>query len=126
MHDGTLDAVEYLPAPHSVHVVAPVPAPVFVTEPAAQSAHDTTFEAIEYLPAAHAVHALAPTLMPVSVIDPAWHDKQIELPLSCWYCPVAHASHLGALITDEDWPAGHALQLFVELSAYVPGKQFEQ
>ena len=71
VHDDTLDAVEYLPAPHSVHVEAPVPAPVFVIEPAAHSVHDATFEAIEYLPAAHAVHAFAPTLMPVSVIDPA-------------------------------------------------------
>ena len=36
MQDVTLDAVEYLPAVHAVHVVAPVPAPVLVIFPAAQ------------------------------------------------------------------------------------------
>ena len=72
----TFDAVEYLPTAHAVQVVAPVPVPVFVIEPAAQSEHDATFDAIEYLPAAHAVHAVAPADEFVSVIEPATHTLQ--------------------------------------------------
>ena len=34
MHDATFDAVEYLPAPHAVHAVAPDSAPLSVIEPA--------------------------------------------------------------------------------------------
>jgi len=82
VHDVTFDAVEYLPAPHSVHVLAPVLLPLFVTEPAAQSVHDATFEAVEYLPATHGVHASAPVLVPASVIDPATHSEQYDLPPS--------------------------------------------
>jgi len=36
VQDETLDAVEYLPAVHAVHVVAPVPGPVLVMDPGAQ------------------------------------------------------------------------------------------
>ena len=71
MHDAAAEVVEYLPAAHSVHVEAPVPVPVFVTEPAVHSVHDATFEAAEYLPVTHGVHVFAPTLVPVSVIEPA-------------------------------------------------------
>ena len=71
MHAETLDAVEYLPAAHSTHVVAPASAPVFVTDPAAHSMHELTSDAVEYLPASHAVHELAPAADPASVIDPA-------------------------------------------------------
>ena len=39
VHDPTFDAVEYLPASHSVHAVAPAAVPVFVFEPAAQAIH---------------------------------------------------------------------------------------
>ena len=80
---ATFDAVEYLPTAHSVHVVAPVPVPVLVIEPAAQSVHDVAmFELIEYLPAMHAVHVFAPALVPLSVIDPAAHSEQYDLPPS--------------------------------------------
>ena len=34
-HDATLEDNEYKPGAQRAHVVAPVPAPVFVTEPAA-------------------------------------------------------------------------------------------
>ena len=71
VHDAAAEVVEYLPAPHSLHVVAPTPVPVFVIEPAAQSVQDATFEAVEYLPATHAVHAIAPARVPAFVIDPA-------------------------------------------------------
>ena len=33
MHDVTFDVVEYLPAAHGVHFVAPTEEPVFVIEP---------------------------------------------------------------------------------------------
>ena len=82
MHSTTFDSVEYFPAPHFVHVVAPVPVPVFVIEPAAQSVHEATLELVEYLPALHGVHAFAPVLVPVSVIDPAAHSEQYDLPLA--------------------------------------------
>ena len=82
MHDGTVDAVEYLPAAHSVHELAPALAPVFVMDPALQSVHDATFDAVEYLPAPHALHAVAPVAAPVLVIEPATHSEQNDLPLS--------------------------------------------
>ena len=80
MHWATFDAVEYLPAPHSVHVVAPVLVPVFVIEPAAQSAHDGTVEAVEYLPAGHAVQLVALALVPVFVTDPGARSVLYDLP----------------------------------------------
>ena len=42
-----LDAVEYFPTAHNVHVVAPVPAPLSVIEPAAQAVQISTFDAVE-------------------------------------------------------------------------------
>ena len=82
MHDIAADITEYLPAPHSVHELAPALVPVFVIEPALQSVHAATFDAVEYLPAAHAAHAVAPAAEPVSVIEPAWHGAQNDLPPS--------------------------------------------
>ena len=82
MHDIAADITEYLPAPHSVHELAPALVPVFVIEPAPQSVHAATFDAVEYLPAAHAAHAVAPAAEPVSVIEPAWHGAQNDLPPS--------------------------------------------
>ena len=76
MHDATSEVVEYLPAPHSVQMLAPAFVPVFVIEPAAHSVHNATFEVSEYLPATHGVQALAPALVPVSVIEPAAHSEQ--------------------------------------------------
>ena len=60
-----------MPAAHAVHATAPVPVPVFVMEPAAQSIHDAAFEAVEYFAASHAVHVVAPVAVPVFVIEPA-------------------------------------------------------
>ena len=71
MHDVAADITEYLPAPHSVHELAPALVPAFVIEPALQSVHAATFDAVEYLPATHAVHAFAPAAGPVFVIEPA-------------------------------------------------------
>ena len=68
VHDATVDAVEYLPAAHASHFVAPADRPVLVIEPAAhpeqydlppsdwycpapQSMHDAMFDAVAYLPA---------------------------------------------------------------------------
>ena len=42
-----LDAVEYFPTAHNVHVVAPVPAPLSVIDPAAQAVHCATSDAVE-------------------------------------------------------------------------------
>ena len=47
LQTATLDCVEYLPAAHAVHVVAPVSGPVFVTEPAAHTLHDESLESAE-------------------------------------------------------------------------------
>jgi hypothetical protein len=48
MHDvARCDAIEYFPTAHSVHVVAPVPAPLSVIEPAAQAVHCATSDAVE-------------------------------------------------------------------------------
>ena len=47
VHDASVDAVEYLPTAHAVHVVAPAFLPVLVTEPAAQILHAPTFDAVE-------------------------------------------------------------------------------
>ena len=82
VHDATFEATEYLPAPHSVHELAPALVPVFVIEPAPQSEHDAASDAVEYLPAAHAAHAVAPAAEPVSVIEPAAHSEQNDLPCS--------------------------------------------
>jgi hypothetical protein len=76
VHAATLDAIEYFPATHSVHSVAPGLVPLSVIEPAPHGVHDATFDALEYVPAAHAVHKLAPAVTPVSVHDPAKHTLQ--------------------------------------------------
>ena len=76
VHADTFDAVEYLPTPHAVHVVAPAFVPVFVIEPAAHTMHAATPDAVEYSPAAHAMHELAPAAVPLLVIEPATHTLQ--------------------------------------------------
>ena len=82
VHVSTFDAVEYMPAAHAAHELAPGREPLFVIEPAAQSMHDAMFDAVEYLPATHAVQFVAPADKPVSVIDPAAHSEQYDLPPS--------------------------------------------
>ena len=76
MHVDMLDAVEYLPTPHGMHVVAPPLLPVSVIDPAAHLVHEATFDAVEYSPAGHSAHELAPTAAPVPVIEPAIHTLQ--------------------------------------------------
>jgi hypothetical protein len=44
-HPGTFDAVEYCPAAHAMQLLAPVPAPVSVREPAAQAMHEAVVPA---------------------------------------------------------------------------------
>ena len=113
MHAPAFDAVEYLPTAHALQILAPLPVPVFVIEPAGQSAqslasfepvvplyvpgaqsvHAATFDEIEYLPTAHAVHVVAPVLVPASVIEPAaqsMHDGTFDF---VEYLPSAHAVH---------------------------------
>ena len=110
VHDATSDAVEYLPAPHSVHVLAPALVPVFVTEPAAQSVHDATFEAVEYLPATHRVQFVAPGDTAVSVIEPAAHSEQYDLPPSDWYWPALQSVQDATFELVECLPAPHGVQ----------------
>ena len=101
MHDPTFDAVEYLPASHAEHDVAPGFVPVLVFEPAAHSVHAATLDAVEYEPAAHAVHVVAPVLLPVSVIDPA-----------------AHVMHEATFDATEYSPAAQAMQLHLRASPF--------
>ena len=70
-HAVAVGVVEYLPAAHLRHELAPALEPVFVIEPAPHLAHDATLELVEYVPLAHAVHLVAPMPVPVSVIEPA-------------------------------------------------------
>ena len=46
VHADAVDAVEYWPAAHSVHVVAPVLVPVLVIEPAGQSEQSAEFDTV--------------------------------------------------------------------------------
>ena len=95
MHAATADSVEYLPALHSLHELAPPSMPAFVTEPASHWSHDVLpamaeylparqslqaamLDCVEYLPAAHAVHIVAPVSLPVFVTEPAAHTLHDE------------------------------------------------
>ena len=133
VHALTFDSLEYLPTAHALQMLAPLPVPVFVIEPAAhcaqslgsfepvvplyvpgaQSVHAATFDATEYLPTAHAVHVVAPVLVPASVIEPAAQSVHVESVEFVEYLPAAHSSHVVApalvpvLVIE---PARHALQ----------------
>ena len=125
VHDAAAEVVEYLPAPHSLHVVAPTPVPVFVIEPAAQSVHDATFEAVEYLPATHGVQFVAPADTAVSVIEPAAHSEQYDLPPSDWYWPALQSVQDATFELVECLPAPHGVQFvapaFGPVSVIEPG-----
>ena len=57
---ATADAVEYLPTAQAAHVVAPVPASVFVIEPSVHSLQSLAAPepvVLIYFPAVHSVHA---------------------------------------------------------------------
>ena len=130
---ATVDAVEYLPTAQAAHVVAPVPASVFVIEPSVHSTqslaapepvvptyfpavhavHAATPDAVEYFPATHSVHSVAPELAPLSVIEPAPHGVHAATFDAFEYVPAAHAIHelaptaVPMLVRD---PAKHTLQ----------------
>jgi hypothetical protein len=107
------DAVENLPAKHTVQMLAPAPAPVLVIEPATHSAQSfsssepivstylpgsqsvqaPTFDAVENLPTAHAVQLLPPALMPVLVMEPAAHLAQEAAVDIVEYLPAVHSVH---------------------------------
>jgi hypothetical protein len=62
MHESKTDAVEYLPAPHSAHELAPVLAPVLVIEPAVHSVHadiSVDSKALTYRPFGQSMHDTA-------------------------------------------------------------------
>ena len=100
VHEATFDATENLPAPHSVHELAPAVAPVFVIDPAAhtvqllasfdpvastyfpasQLKHESALDAVEYFPAAHNLHVVAPEPGPSLVIEPAGQSLHWVLP----------------------------------------------
>ena len=101
LHASCAVASLYCPATHGVHVTAPEPVPVFVSEPgahsmqlaasfepvaatylpASQAMHACTFEAVEYFPAPHAVHFVAPVPVPSLVNDPAAHSVHASSPV---------------------------------------------
>ena len=54
---ATVDALLYCPAAHAVHVLAPVPANVSVTNPAPHTKQPLAPRAPWYCPAVHSVHA---------------------------------------------------------------------
>ena len=80
MHEATFDAVQYLPAAHFAHAVAPGVVPVLVFDPALQLVH-AAFDDFEYLPATHSLQEVAPTDEPVFVIEPAGQSKQFDMAL---------------------------------------------
>ena len=82
VHAATFEPIENLPTAHGVQILAPVPVPVFVIEPAPQSVHEESVDFAEYLPAAHSSHVVAPAPVPILVIEPAAHSEQYDLPRS--------------------------------------------
>ena len=107
MHSLAADFVEYLPALHSRHELAPPSAPVLVIEPASHVAHavlpvlpeyvpawqspQASTDAAEYWPAAHAVHVVAPVSEPVFVTEPAPHSAHGASVDAAEYVPAPHA-----------------------------------
>ena len=108
----TFDSVEYVPASHTLHAVAPVPV-LPVMEPAGQAVHVSVFEAAEYVPGVHTLQACAPAPA-LPVMEP---EEQRE-----------HAPALGTVVY---FPGAHGRQDWSdtdepELSMLMPGKQSDQ
>jgi hypothetical protein len=121
-HDDTADAIEYFPAAHSVHELAPLPLPVFVIEPVSQVVHGASeLGSAEYMPAAHATHEIAPVADPVSVMDPAKHGRQYELSPLDWYFAASHAMHDAWFFNGWYSPESHVAQS--PFFTYLPGIQ---
>ena len=66
MHDATSDVVEYLPAAHLEHVVAPFDSPVFVIEPGSQVLQYVLPAEPVYSPAAHWMQASVELGLPLT------------------------------------------------------------
>ena len=76
-HDGTFDAVEYLPAAHAVHVVAPVLLPLFVIEPASHMMQSLNPVVPTYIPATHATQRLVVLAFVMNgIMKPARHTQE--------------------------------------------------
>ena len=101
-HAATLDAVEYFPAVQGKQVLAPVPAPVFVIDPAAhakQSFRSSWLAALEpssarYFPSGHRVH--------------------FPCPGYSLYCPLGQTVHSLCTVDDSNWPFAHIVQFSSE------------
>jgi hypothetical protein len=129
-HNATFDTVEYCPAAHAVQLLAPLPVPVFVREPALQAMQLVWPVLSWYLAAAHGAHAIveavldwpaaqtvqldAPTLASVLVYEPALQLEHAATFDAVEYCPAAHAVQLLAPLPVPVFvrePALHAIQL---------------
>ena len=121
MHESKTDAVEYSPAPHSAHRLAPVLAPVLVIDPAWHVEHAAALETVEYSPAPHSVQLLAPELAAVLVMEPAKHGRQYEFPPLDWYFAASHAMHDASLVDGWYSPESHVAQS--PSFTYFPGIQ---
>jgi hypothetical protein len=99
-HNTTCDHNEYCPAAHPMQLLAPVPGPVSVLDPAAHNVQLIFVPAPTpaYDPAGHA---------PLHVADVPW-------PLSA-YRPALHGEHNATFDTVEYCPAAHAVQLLAPL-----------
>ena len=93
---ATVDAVEYLPTAQAAHVVAPVPASVFVIEPTA-----------------HTMQSLAASEPVVPTYLPAVHSVHVAIPKAAEYLPIAHTMQSEAAlepVVATYFPAPHAMQ----------------
>jgi hypothetical protein len=101
-HEETFEDIEYKPAAHGVHVVAPPLVPVFVMEPALQVEHEATSDENEYKPGVQRSHVVAPALIPVFVMEPALQFEHEVTFDENEYKPGVQRSHvvLAALIED--------------------------
>eukprot|EP01047_Picozoa_sp_COSAG01_P034694 COSAG01_NODE_2618_length_7371_cov_13.342959_4_plen_121_part_00 len=70
-HAATFDTVEYFPAAHIVQLLALVPVPVLVSEPAAQAMHDAVVPAPP-----HAYEAAGHAPLHAAAVPAAWHALQ--------------------------------------------------
>ena len=111
MLQATVEFDDTTPAGHSVQVVAPVAASVFVTLPGTHSEHSVaTLEAAENRPAEQIEHTVAPGFGPVSVTWPGAQSVHSDAPEPLKE-PAAQRSQVGAwLLAAENFPAAHGVQ----------------
>ena len=77
MQNDEVASSEYEPLSHAVQVVAPLPLPLSVMEPAGHLVHDAAPEAAEYLPATHVMHDLN---VDTAAKRPGAHSEQLMPP----------------------------------------------